>query len=178
MRFTTSVFAVLALTTFAMNAAAQTRPDFSGRWTVAPPAAPEGGRGAAPTGGDMGSGWGTTITLSQNSSALTLEWAIFSRADLQPPLTFVYPFDGADHVNAFMMGRGNERQVSRSTWNGTKLVIVTTQSFPNLVPGQTVESVVTRTLSLDSPTSLIVETTRNGVLGGRASTTRTTYTKS
>ena len=125
----------------------------------------------------MGSGWGPTITLSQNEGALKLEWAIFSRGDLQPPLVFTYLFDGSEHVNAFMMGRGLEKQASRTKWDGSKLVITTTQAFPNLVPGQTVQSVVTRTLSLESPTSLVVETTRSGALGGQPSTTRTVYTK-
>src|SRR5215510_6667840 len=125
----------------------------------------------------MGSGWGNTITLTQNATALTLEWVIFSRGDLQPPPTFVYPLDGSEHTNAVRMGRGSEKQVSRASWDGGRLVITTKQSFPNLVEGQTGEIVVTRTLSLESPTTLVVETTRNGVLGGNASTTRTVYTK-
>jgi hypothetical protein len=36
---------------------------------------------------------------------------------------------------------------------------------------------VTQTLSLDSPTRLVIEVTRSGALGGRPSTTTTTYTK-
>jgi len=125
----------------------------------------------------MGSGWGTTITLSQNASALTVEWAYYSRSDLQPPLVFVYPLDGSEKTNTLMLGRGFEKQVSRTAWDGMKLVITTTQDFPNLVAGQTTKSVMTRTLTLESPTSLVVETTRNGVLGAKPSTTRTVYTK-
>ena len=175
MRSHTLFAGTLVSLTFAAHAAAQTRPDFSGRWTVAPPPQ-ETGRGGTPR-GDMGSGWGNTITLTQSATALTLEWVIFTRGDLQPPLTFVYPLDGSERTNAFMMGRGTERQISRAIWDGGKLVITTKQSFPNLVEGQTVETVVTRTLSLESPTTLVVETTRNGVLGGNASTTRTVYMK-
>src|SRR5262245_12375413 len=160
---------------FATGAPAQTKSDFSGRWTVAPPPQ-EAERGGTPR-ADMGSGWGNTITLTQTATALTLEWVIFTRGDLQPPLTFVYSLDGSERTNAFMMGRGTEKQISRASWDGGKLVITTKQSFPNLVEGQTVETVVTRTLTLESPTTLVVETTRNGVLGGNASTTRTTYTK-
>jgi hypothetical protein len=160
----------------AVGATAQSKPDFSGRWTIAPPPGSESGRGGARA-DDMGSGWGSTITLSQSASALTVEWAYYSRSDLQPPLVFVYPLDGSEKTNTLMMGRGFEKQVSRTSWDGAKLVITTTQDFPNLVAGQTVKSVMTRTLTLESPTSLVVETTRNGVLGAKASTTRTVYTK-
>ena len=160
----------------ASSAAAQDKPDFSGRWTVAPPAAsPTGGRGSQR--GDMGSGWGTTITFTQTPTTLTLEWPYYTRGDLQPPLVFVYPLDGSAKTNMLMMGRGLEKQESRASWEGSKLVIVTTQDFPNLVPGQVVTTRVTRTLTLESPTSLVVETTRSGVLGGKESSTKTVYTK-
>jgi hypothetical protein len=163
----------------AAGASGQPRPDFSGRWTIVPPTAPagRGASGGAGRSGDMGSGWGSTITLSQNASALTLEWAYYSTSDLQPPLVFVFPLDGSEKVNTLMMGRGFEKQVSRTAWDGTKLIITTNQDFPNLVAGKTVTSVVTRTLTLESPTSLVVETNRGAVLGGQASTTRTVYTK-
>ena len=95
----------------------------------------------------------------------------------QAPLVFVYPLDGSAKTNTLMLGRGFEQQVSRTTWEGRTLVIVTTQDFPNLVPGQVVSTRVTRSLTLESPTSLVVETTRNGVLGGKESSTKTVYTK-
>ena len=157
------------------SAGAQNKPDFSGRWTVATPTA-AAAPGGAPR-GDMGSGWGSTITIIQTPMALALEWPIFSRGDLQPPLTFVYPFDGSEKTNAFMMGRGLEEQVSRTVWEAGKLVITTTQVFLNLAPGQKITTRVVRTLSLESPTSMVVETMRSGVLGGQSSTTRTVYTK-
>jgi hypothetical protein len=125
----------------------------------------------------MGSGWGTTITFTQTPSALTLEWPYYSRGDLQAPLVFVYPLDGSAKTNTLMLGRGFEKQESRTSWDGNKLVIVTTQDFPNLVPGQVVSTRMTRTLTLESPTSLVVETIRSGVLGGKASSTKTVYTK-
>ncbi len=158
-------------------ASAQDKPDFSGRWTVQPPAAPQGGGRGGPQRGDMGSGWGTTITLTQTPAALTLEWPYYTRGDLQPPLVFVYPLDGSAKTNTLMLGRGAEQQVSRTTWEGRTLVIVTTQDFPNLVPGQVVSTRVTRSLTLESPTSLVVATTRSGALGGKESSTRTVYTK-
>ena len=169
-----SLTALALIAHAAVTAVAQTRPDFSGRWTVEP--APTSAN--AQRNGDMGSGWGSTITMTQTSAALTLEWPYYTRGDLQPPLVFVYPLDGSEKTNTLMMGRGLEKQVSRTAWNGDKLVITTTQAFSDLVPGQTVMTTVVRTLSLQSPTSMLVETTRSGVLGGRPSTTQTVYKKS
>jgi len=178
-----STMSAAALTVMlAAAASGQNKPDFSGRWTIVPPTNAQAGRGAAGAGsggraGDMGSGWGSTITLTQSASALTLEWVYYSTSDLQPPLVFVYPLDGSEKTHTLMMGRGFEKQVSRAVWDDTKIVITTSQDFPNLVAGKTVTSVVTRTLTLESPTSLVVETNRSGVLGAQASTTRTVYTK-
>lgn len=179
MRHFASVSSAALTIMLAAGASGQSRPDFSGRWTIVPPTSAPAGRGAGGGGraGDMGSGWGSTITLTQNASALTLEWVYYATSDLQPPLVFVYPLDGSEKTHTLMMGRGLEKQISRAIWDDAKLVITTTQDFPNLVAGKTVTSVVTRTLTLESPTSLVVETTRNGVFGGQASTTRTVYTK-
>ena len=94
MRSHTLLAGTLITLAFAVRATAQTKPDFSGRWTVAPPPQ-ETGRGGGTPRADMGSGWGNTITLTQSTTALTLEWVIFTRGDLQPPLTFVYPLDGS-----------------------------------------------------------------------------------
>src|SRR5580765_8563325 len=91
------------------------KPDFSGRWTieVAPPAAGAAGGRGGPGRGDMGSGWGSTITIAQDASRLTVEYVFFGRGDLQPPLKFVYPLDGSETKNSVMMGRGVQEQVSK-----------------------------------------------------------------
>ena len=52
--------------------------DFSGQWTADPPAE------KAP--GDMGSGWGSPLTITQDARQLIVEQALFSRYDLQPPV--------------------------------------------------------------------------------------------
>jgi len=85
---------------------------------------------AAP--GDMGSGWGSTITI----------------------------------------GRGAQTESSRAQWNGQTLIIVTTFHVDDRGAGKPFTVEVTRRLWLESPTTLIVEVTRAGVLGGPASTTR------
>ena len=175
-----------------LDLSAQTRPDFSGRWTSDPdpaaaaaaPAAPSGTapqRGAGPAGrgrsGDMGSGWGSTLTITQNATRLTVEYMFFSRGDMQPPLKFVYALDGSETKNSVMMGHGIQVQPSKTKWDGDKLVIVTTHTFinPETNKPQTID--VTQTLSLESPASLVVETTRSAVLGGPATATKTVYRK-
>jgi hypothetical protein len=190
---------VLALAAAAVTVSAQSRPDFSGRWTSTPdpaaasPAAdaagrgragaagtPARGRGAGGRGaarGDMGSGWGSTITITQNAESLTVEYAFFTRGDLQPALRFAYALDGSPTTNTVMMGHGIQAQTSRARWDGGALVITTTHQLPPGVGEGASGTEVTQRLSLESPTLLVVETTRAGVRGGEATMTRTVYRK-
>jgi hypothetical protein len=162
----------------AVGAMAQTRPDFSGRWSGEPAPAGDGQRGASGERiGNMGSGWGSNITISQTAERMTVEYAFFARGDMQPPLRFVFALDGTETKNSVMMGRGNQTQASKTAWESDKLVITTTQSFDLPGTDQPLTSEVKQTLALESPTSLIIETTRSGVLGGPSSTTRTVYRK-
>src|SRR5262245_65256660 len=128
--------------------------------------------------GDRGSGWGTTITITQDATRLRVEYDVFSRYDLQPPLTFTYPLDGSEGRNTVNMGRGDQFESSRAQWNGQALVIVTTLRVADRGAGNPFTAEMTRKLSLESPTTMIVEVTRAGVLGGPASTTRSVYRKS
>ncbi|MGH7462071.1 MAG: hypothetical protein ACREMA_13755, partial [Longimicrobiales bacterium] len=174
-------------------ASAQEKPNFAGRWSVP---APEprgggpgdgrggaggdgrgggGGRGAAA--GDMGSGWGSTLNITQDASKLTVEYAFFGRGDMQPPIKFVYALDGSESKQSVMMGRGIQAQTSRTAWNGDKLIITTVYPFTNPATGQPATSEVVRTLTLEPAGSLIVETTRTGVLGGPTTTTRAVYSR-
>ena len=194
-----NVALLLVATVLAADASAQEKPNFAGRWTTAPDSAAGrggdgragdgrggegrggggragGGRGAGRS-GSMGSGWGTTITITQDAARLTVEYAFFTRGDMQAPLKFTYALDGSETKNQVMMGRGFQQQASRAAWAGDSLVITTIHTFPNPETGQAMTSEVKQTLSLESPTSLIVEAERAGVLGGPASTTKTTYRK-
>jgi hypothetical protein len=75
-----------------------------------------------------------------------------------------------------MMGRGIQEMRSTARWAGAKLVITTRQTIPDPAGGSApLTSEMTQTLSLESPASMVVETVRNGVLGGPSSTTLTTY---
>ncbi len=170
MKCRTSVLYLAVVAFFALTVTAQIRPDFSGRWTNEPET-------KATTTGDLGSGWGANFTIAQDASRLTVEYAFFARGDMQPPLKFVFALDGSETKNSVMMGRGIQVQTSKTAWEGDKLVITTAHSFENPANGQLMKSEVKQTLTLALPTSLIVETTRNGVLGGSPSTTRTVYRK-
>jgi hypothetical protein len=153
---------------------AQTRPDLSGRWTSDPVAAPAGQRGGPGVRPDLGSGWGSTITLTQDPRQLTVEYAFFTRGDMQPPLKFTYALDGSESRNSVMMGRGLQVERSTAAWHGETLVITTTHAFKDPA-GKAGTIEVVRRLSLESPDSLVVETTRGGALGGPAATTRVVY---
>lgn len=154
------------------------QPNFAGRWIAVPDSIAPGANAAATTTGSPGSGWGTPLTITQDSTRLTVEYPFFSRYDLQPPLQFVYALNGTETKNTVMMGNGFQEQFSRAKWNGSTLVITTVHVVANpSVAGDSLRVDVTRRLSLESPTRLIAETTRAGVLGGQASTTRTVYTR-
>jgi len=174
----TNLLSIALVTLLAVGATAQTRPDFSGRWTSEPSPAGDRQRGASGERiGDMGSGWGPNITITQTAERMTVEYLFFARGDMQPPLMFVFALDGSETRNSVMMGRGIQAQTSKTAWEGDKLVITTTHSFARAETGQPLTSEVKQTLALESPTSLIIETTRSGVLGGPSSTTRTVYKK-
>lgn len=153
--------------------------DFSGAWIAEVPAAaaPAPGTPAPPPRGDMGSGWGTPLTITQSATELVVEHALFSRYDLQPPLRFVYRLDDSESRNTTMAGHTTQTRVSRATWNGQALKIVT--SYPGIDPGtgKPFTTVVTQRLYLASPTQLVIEATRSAVLGGRETTSRSVYRK-
>ncbi len=155
--------------------------DFSGKWTSEPIASDSAGRGGrggrgAQT-GDMGSGWGPNITITQDANQIVVEYAFFARGDLQPPLRFTYALDGAETKNSVLMGHGVQTTTSKAAWQEGKLVIATTYPFVNPQNGQPATTTVTRTLTLESPTSLVVETVYGGVLGGPETRARTVYRK-
>lgn len=194
MRLTLAAVAIgtLAFGPFTASAGAQLRPDFSGRWTLdsaatAPRATASdsaaraqragGAYGARPD-ADTGSGWGRTITITQDRSRLTVEYEFFTRYDLQPPFRFAYALDGSETADTVNLGLGPQPQRSRSAWQGDTLVITTVQTFPHPDDGRQVPYEVTRRLTLGSPGSLQVDTVIDGVLGGPPTTTRTIYRKS
>lgn len=167
----------------ALGRVSQAPPDFSGKWTLDVPAiattpAVPGTPAAAAAPGDMGSGWGSTITIAQDAQRFSLEYAFFSRYDLQPPLRFTYALDGSESRNAVTLGRGEQVEVSRARWDGPALIITTLHHVAGSGRAKPFTAEVTRRLTLESPATLVVEVSRAGVLGGPSSTTRSIYRKS
>jgi hypothetical protein len=162
-------------------AAAQQRPDFSGTWVLADTS---GARSSvAATGdagfrrGDMGSGWGSPLTISQRPDSLIVEYTVFSAYDLQPPLHFGYALDGSETRNAVMVSHAESVQRCKVAWRGDTMIITTLHPVPDLGRERVAVAEVRQALTLSSPRSLVVETTRVGILGGPTTTTRTTYTR-
>ena len=186
-----SVFALLIFA--ATQPLEDKKPDFSGVWSVVIPSgiAQKGQlqqdqqtRRFSRVPASLGSGWGKQFTIVQSEDGLTVERVFFARGDMQPALKYRYSFDGTETKNTIMMGRGIQEQVSTAAWDGEKLVIKTLYTSQNPVDGQKVKCEVTQILSLlidtflpDSTPSLVMETTRSGVLGGPPSMTRTVYKK-
>src|SRR5262249_5144268 len=152
----------------------------AGQWTLEPPAidatpAVPGTPAATATPGGMGSGWGSSLPITPDATRLTVEYAGFRRYDLQPPPTITDPRDGSEGRSTVMMGRGEQLETSHAQWNDRTLVIVTTAHVSDRSAGGAFTTELIRKLSLETPTTLIVEATRAGVLGGKASTTRAKY---
>jgi hypothetical protein len=173
------VFGVWALVLLAATATAQTRPDFSGRWTVPPePSAAGASSGGSQVSSTMGSGWGGEITITQTAASLTVERAQFSQYDMQPPLRFTYALDGSESRNTINMGRGPQELASKAAWREPSLVISTTYPFSNPRTGKAETIDVRQELSLDASGSLVVTTTRVDPPDGPPSTATTKYVKS
>lgn len=179
---TTLFFTVATLVLGGTALAQDARPDFSGTWRVEPrpappPPPPVPGHPAPLPRGDMGSGWGSPLVITQDAAHLTVEYAFFAPMDLQPPLSFRFALDGSETESTVWMGHGPDVRQSRARWEGDTLVLVTTHRFVDPTSGAATPVAVTRVLSLASPGALTVETTRAGVLGAEATSTRTTYVK-
>lgn len=170
---------IVALLASAAIAHAQ-RPDFSGEWVRAEPAdrpsvAATGDAGFR--GGDFGPGWGSPVTIVQRADSVIVQYVFFGTYDLQPPLRFAHALDGSESRNSVMIGHATFVQRSRLSWNGNVLAIATTHPLPASVDPRGGSIEVRQTLTLESPTSLVVETTRAGILGATPTTSRTVYTK-
>jgi hypothetical protein len=173
---------VLAVATTA--ATALQPPDFSGQWVVPPltvplstggsPNRPDHGQLAI---GDMGSGWGSPITIVQDGMQLVVTQTLFSSYDAQVQPRFRYSLDGSETSNTVMLGHTAQVRRSRAAWDGQVLRITT--QYPGIDPasGQPLTTEVTHRLRLEAPATMIIEVTRSAPLGGQPTTTRTVYRK-
>jgi hypothetical protein len=166
----------LSLAVVATSASAQ-RPDFSGTWTRADSG--QGGRGVAATGdaafrrGDMGSGWGSPIAITQTSDRLGVEVTWFSTYDLQPKLKFSYALNGTESRNVVMIGHADSDQRSTASWSGDTLVIVTKFRAP---AGVQASPDLRQSIYLDAAKNLTVASRRAGA-DGAPNVISATYTK-
>ena len=115
----------------------------------------------------------TQVTLRQQANQLVVEYAFFGTYDLQPRLNFTFKLDGSESRHAVMIGHAESVLRSRVAWRDTTLVITTIYPTP---PGTTVAE-MRQSLTLASPTTLIVETTRGGIAGTTPAVIRTVYAK-
>jgi hypothetical protein len=184
MRRATVLVTAAAMMFASANAFAQAKPNFAGKWTLVPAAdaAAGGGGGGRGGRGGGGGGLGMEVTISQDATTLTTE-----RMQGQNTVKMVYKLDGSESKNMVAMGgRGGRggadaaaappapvEQLSKASWSGNKVVIVTQQ--PARGGGAPTE--VTMALSLDASGNLVVENTRPGREGGAPTTTTQTYKK-
>ena len=178
--------AIIVTASAVLGMGLQPRPDFSGAWAIdSPPPTSAPSTGVAPSNarpdqarlvaGDMGSGWGSPITITQDATQLRVESSVFSRYDANPQPQFVYALDGSESRNTVMLGHASHVRVSRAAWDGQTLRITT--QYPGRDPdtGKSFTTEVIQRLTLESPAALVIDVTRGAVLGGSASTTRTVY---
>ena len=172
MRVTGFVTAAAFVLATSVGMYAQAKPDFSGKWVMdapaaapaAPPADGGGGRGGG-RGGGGGAGFGQEFTAKQDAKMLTID-----RVQGDATVSAMYMLDGSESKNTVAGRGGQQEQVSKATWDGNKLVIVTTIN----AGGNNVEQ--RRVLSMEGG-NLVIEQTAPGRGGGEPTTTKVVYKK-
>jgi len=172
MRRLTTLAAVAFIFFVTIGVLAQATPDFSGKWTMdpasapAPPAGAGGGGGGGGRGGrGGGAGFGPEFTAKQDANTLTI-----TRMQGDQEVTASYKLDGSESKNVVAGRGGQQEQVSKTMWMGSKLMITTTLNFG----GNNVEQ--TRTLSVEGG-NLVVEQSQPGRDGGAPQTQKLVYKK-
>lgn len=129
-------------------AAAQAKPDFTGKWIQdMEKSDPMGGRGPAGP---------QTLTITQTAADLTIE-----RETNNGVLKTVYKLDGTESVNE--TGRG--KSTTKSAWDGATLVTTGTQTMS--MQGNEVSMDLKEVRSLDADGTLVVVTTTKSPMGER-----------
>lgn len=144
----------------AVNPPPQTRPDFSGRWTFdrAKSAQPWNGRIViAPILGDE-------CVATQDATSLKLAITVGGQMVMA-----VYSFEGESRN----MSPGDIPVISRTSWDGEGLVIVSTSAA--IVKGQDVTIETRRVMRLDADGNLIIE--RTGTPASEVTPSRSVYTR-
>ncbi len=160
------------------------KPDFSGAWsttelnTISVINATE-----KPKIATLGSGWGEKISIQHRADFLEVERVVFVPREAQALVNYRFALDGSSTENNINFGRSSNRSFSTTRWEDNRLIITTIFQNNDIEIGKTIETKITQTLWLETPTatpwepSLIVETTREGANGGFTSTNRTRYNR-
>ena len=166
----------LCLATASLSSA-QARPDFSGEW-VRNDSAEQ--RSVASVGdaafqvGTPGTGWGSPLAIRQDANRIVVEYEFFGRYDLQPKLSLNFALDGSESQNPIMLSHAASMLRSHTSWRDSSLVITTTFPTP---PGVNGGSQVRQILTLQSPSTLLVTTERDGVAGSPPIVLNTVYNR-
>jgi hypothetical protein len=165
MKRSTAFVAVAALVLGSVTAFAQAKPNFAGKWVLAPApaaaAAPAGGGGGR---GGRGGGLGQELTVTQDATTLKLDYVGGGRNP--GPVSLTYKLDGSDSTNTV----GANEQVAKAVWDGNKLVVTTAINMG----GNAVE--LKRTFSMEGA-DLIIEQVQPGRDGGPGTPNRMVYKK-
>lgn len=160
------------------------KPDFSGAWsTTVLHRVSVINRADEPLTPTLGSGWGDKISIQHTPEMVSVERVVFIPRDFQQLVRYRFSLQDTASKNSVLTGRETKPIVSTSSWKELRLIITSVYPFQDTKSGKWLESKMTQTLWLETPTktpwepSLIVETTREGLMGGQASTNRTVYTK-
>ena len=171
-------------TTLAPRSAAMANPDFSGTWsTTVLHRVSVINRIDEPLIPTLGSGWGNKISIKHVPNQLEVERVVFAPREIQQLVRYNFALDGSESENRILMGRTGEPIVSTTVWKENRLIVTSSYPFQDSKNGKWLNSTVTQTLWLEPAkgtpweSTLIVETTREGLLGGLTSTNRTVYTK-
>jgi hypothetical protein len=160
--------ALAALVVLPTWSSAQTKPDFSGTWTLdeskSDPAPARRGGGGGGRGGGRGGGVAQSMTIKQTPAQLSID-----RTTPQGSQTAIYKLDGSESANT--MGLGEAK--TKSSWDGAKLVMMTTQTGPGR-GGETMTFEIKEVYSLDSGV-LTIERTQTTPFGTQ--TRKLVYTK-
>jgi arylsulfatase A-like enzyme len=171
-------------TTLEKRQEALPNPDFSGSWsTTVLHTVSVINRTEAPEVPTLGSGWGEKISIVQTAAHLDVERITFTPREQQATVNYHFLLNGASSENEVNMGRMGNKTISTTTWEGNRLVITTSYPYQNPKTGLWSKGKVTQTLWLQATNSppweptLVVETTREGVMGGLTTVNRTVYSK-
>ena len=162
--------AVALIFAVAMGLSAQAKPDFSGKWVMDPASAPAppaggGGGGGGRGGGGGGAGFGQEFTAKQDAKMLTI-----TRMQGDQTVTATYNLDGSESKNMVAGRGGQQEQVSKAVWEGSKLTITTTINAGGTPAEQK------RVLAMEGG-NLVIEQTNPGRGGGAPTTAKVVYKK-